>query len=250
MFRLLIILAVGFAASQFPAFYLAYLTQVDRDLVAAQQANLSAASVAELKDQRAALLQADEFQRPLALLDAWDGERFVAALGRLEPQLPDSEDALIHGAVGLVAAYLLTGILFAPFRGPRHQPQVARPATAQARARPTAKAQPKKSRSAIPITTGNLREMKAIAKAAMREARNAVHRPARADSERAGDADAAPDRDSQPVTPGLRGTDAIVFGRPRPHGAVTMTYDRPPLISRRRVMSHGGPIERVTLLRD
>lgn len=239
MIRFLVILAIGFAASQFPAFYWAYTGALDRDLTVAQQSGAPAHVVAQLKDQRTELIQADVFERPLAFVESWDSDRVLAVLGSWEPFVPDNGDDLAHGAVGLVIGYILTGILFAPFRSRPTAPRAPKPAA-------------NKARSTIPVSTGNLRELKKRAKATIREAAETAKRqtPWGSADDTADDDVTEPKHRPPAATPGLRGNDAIIFARPRPYGAITMSYDRPPLISRRYTSQHIGPIERVTLFRD
>lgn len=247
MLRFLVILAIGFAASQFPAFYWAYTSQVDRDLTVAQQSAAPPHVVAELKNQRTELIQADVFQRPLTFIESWDSDRVFAVLGSWEPFVPDNGDDLAHGAVGLFIGYILTGLLFAPFRSRPAAPRTPRPAASR-----VSKPKASKARSTIPVSTGNLRELKNRAKATIREAAETARRQTpwtNTDETSDGTATDAGDL-PQPVSPGLRGNDAIIFARPRPYGAITMSYYRPPLITRRHTSQHIGPIERVTLFRD
>lgn len=280
MLRLIAVLTLAWIGSQFPAYYQNYVMRLDWDLRAATQAGAPQATLDAMKQQRLELIYAGPTEWPFALLGAWDTDRALATLNDdYGPRLPATEVEWAYGGVGLFLGFIVTGLLFAPFRArstpaqrtpasraqaPR-SPAPARSATARAAApAPQADApspwgapppQPKAAAtSRLPVSAGSLKQAAQRLKRAARQAADAAGdgtQPRRAQPAPNQEGRVPGPRDGQQaVETRYRSTDVIVFARSRGVGVIDMSYVRPPLIERRRELAGAGPIVRVTVFRD
>ena len=206
------------------------------------------------------------------------------------PRMPEDGVDWAYGVAGLFAGYFVTAILFALFRGRPATPIQAPAARTSARtfapaqsSAPARKIQrPDKPRAVapaadhvspwaprpegppdprqVPASSSNLSGgsvFQAAARLARETAREAAQDARDLVRQQAGQADAeerrtnvGPRTGQNAVETRFRSTHVIEFSRPRPLDAITMSYERPPLIVRRKVMRDLGPIERVTIFRD
>lgn len=277
MLRLILVVALAWAASQFPTYYQNYIFRLDSDLQAAIRSGAPAETLDAMKRQRLDLIYAEPIEWPVALVRAWHTDRALATLGDgYELRAPDNPIEIGYGVAGLFLGFLLFVVLLGPSRG-RQRAASPRPAAAQRRNRVprqqqaqtvTAAAavspwsgqaeQPKaQTASRIPSSTGSLKQAAELAKRAAREAATAVRQQQAKGGQRRAGAAAADGRVAvvPPGTPAVqtrhRRDQPIEFARRRPAEAITMSYSRPPLIERRRALAAVGPaIERVTVFRD
>ncbi|MEZ5666205.1 MAG: hypothetical protein R3F55_01985 [Alphaproteobacteria bacterium] len=232
MLRLIIVLAIAFAASQFPRFYQSYLFATDADLRQAMAAGAPSWQVDLLKSQRTDLLAADEPHMQVAtFVENFDGDRALRVISDdFEPQIPEDGIGWAFGGVGLLAGFLLTAILFAPFRSRRRVITPAAPRPAR-----QAQARTQRAASRIPVSGGGLN---AAIKAAQQMADQV---------KQAAQSGAAAVQTGQAAA-GKSG--AIQLSQVRRLSAITTAYSRPPAITRPRGIGFEGPIARRVQLRD
>ena len=227
MLRLIIVLAIAFAASQFPQYYFGYIFQIDED---ARQAATSGApqwSVDLLKQQRSDLLAAEPYEWPFRFIDAFDSDRATHVLGTYwEPQVPEEPVDWAYGGVGLIIGFFVTGILFSPFGQRSRRNATAVTSTARP-AKPVA--------SRIPMSAGKNR---ATVNQAQDAARQAVAGNATATAASVSQADARRSEAAEIAQAQMTG------------GAVRASYYRPPAVTRRRGHDFAGPVSRRVKLRD
>lgn len=253
MFRLIVVLAVGFVFAQVPSFYAGYIEALTDDLQTALQSGAPDSQIDRMKREFSTLVTASEIELPMSLIEAWDNDRAVETLESYwEPSVPVDGDGLAYGAVGLVAGYMLTGLIAALF-GSRFQPQGKTAAPSRPRQRQRAEERPNAKATAaslIPVSGNTLKEASRKASEAMREVGQTLREQLAEQRATAPERPLAYLRGEDPIQTRVRSRETITFRESRPSGAVTMRYARPAMITRRHELGTAGPIERTRPLRD
>lgn len=253
MFRLIMVLAIGFVFAQVPSYFAGYIDALTDDLQAALQRGAPDSQIDRMKRQFSTLVTASEIELPMALIEVWDNDRAVETFDSYwEPNVPDDGAGLAYGAVGLVAGYMLTGLLSALF-GIRSHPPGRPAAPTRPRQRQRAKEQPNAKATAaslIPVSGNTLKEASRKASEAMREVGQTLREQLAEQRATAPERPLAYLRGEDPIQTRVRSRETITFRESRPSGAVTMRYARPAMITRRHELGTAGPIERTRPLRD